>query len=173
MEQSHLSKLAGELRNQIYELVSVDLTTRRASHGLAGEPLTPPMAQVCKQMRKESIGIFFKEFKANLDSDMDGNDVQHLVTYLKQTPTHIHQLISRLEINVLVCATSFDDYFTGCHHARKDWRRLMRILDRYGYRGERLRVHVKICSHGDDFPRLVIEDLKGLGLELSHEIVEE
>lgn len=173
MANATFGKLSFELRNEIYGLVKEDLLEERSQLGMAGEARTPAIAQVCRELRYESMGMFFDVVKVNLDSEVDGVDVVELVTFLVEMPVHLISVVGRLEVRVKVCASTWGEYYLGGHGTKGDLELLGKVMKALGFEGEKLHLHVEVCSHDDDFPHLVIVDLEEAGISGTYKILED
>ena len=128
MERSLFAKLSGELRNRIYELavifdhsVIISSPFRSPSHiprprftvkdpkaDAEREWVQPPLLRTCKQIRSESIGLFYSQnnFLVSVSSGYDDpsqsfkRDIDYAIWWLKSEEEVNRHLGQRLEVKI-------------------------------------------------------------------------
>ncbi|KAF7189273.1 hypothetical protein HII31_09426 [Pseudocercospora fuligena] len=173
MDKSPLQKLAPELRNRIYEAVLVSdsclvTTCENAWFGPILPTATQPLiTKVCKQMREETLRLFYNSNTFQILLQIPGNDAN---TPSKQTldarnwllkvdpECHKSVKILNLYLEFEVLCSAFRDTL---RNVTAELKLLSKLLHRCGYNSSRLQLTV------------VMDGYYGLDSYLQRGIVEE
>ncbi|PPJ51509.1 hypothetical protein CBER1_07967 [Cercospora berteroae] len=150
MENSPLEKLPAELRNEIYRLA---VSANKPLNVCARSPgyhkaVQPPITRVCRQIRGESLGIFyhcndlvFKVVSAECwddGADNIGDRMDEIELWLKCTRKKNRAAIRNLQI---VCGSNFRP-----PNYDSEWQFLKGMLLEHGYGEKEKRKNILKCS---------------------------
>ena len=150
MENSRLSKLSAELRNEIWALTIEDPCSLGIEHR---DTAQPPMTRACKQIRDKALLMFYAvnqfdmSFSICLDETLDDTPfvkpmLSKFTAWLESVSAQCHSLVPLAPIDIDVeCYRRLVSKVTLGNQAN-NWSELARSPDAVGYKDAQLRVHV-------------------------------